>query len=151
MAEHIVARALRAEAAEIRTLMEGEQEAQFRDVMRWTATRFEKLADKLHGIEKQPVFDAYGMAGLLVDPQAFSRIKLEHGNATLTIKADRIERAAQKAYQRMAASAAVLVAQQWRENRPEPVDWEHLNERDRQSWRLAVSDALRAALEPDNG
>lgn len=52
---------------------------------------------------------------------------------TLTVSAHRIELAAEAAYKRMARGQ-------------QHFDWAHLDERDRQSWRDAVSDAMQAAL-----
>jgi hypothetical protein len=71
---------------------------------------------------------------------------------SLTVSADRVERAAKAAYTRMAERGTARV---WNEADITPslviLQWEHLDHRDRANWRQAVEDALRAALEADHG
>lgn len=63
---------------------------------------------------------------------------------SISISPQRVEAAAKSAYTAM--SEAALVA----EGRPSMLlGWDHLDERDRHNWRLAIGDALRAALEDD--
>jgi predicted component of type VI protein secretion system len=146
MADHIVARALRAQADKIaEELASPEMSHGARQFLSRIRAQFIELAGEIHAIERQP------LAGLDLPPVGLFRkpLRVNPEEPLITISASRVEKAARAAYNRM--GSASIWAKEWTAGRPVPVAWEHLDERDRQLWRDAAKDALRAALEADNG
>jgi hypothetical protein len=169
MAEHIVARALRAQIASIEAELASDPDMTTgnRTFLNRIKEQFQGLTMQLNALGNQPVA---GPLGVVVptcthddDCRIFGHPRGPHwltgGSAVtvdplaggqITIRPDRLELAAKTVYTRMAAAQSVG-PQTFRQGRMQPVAWELLDERDRQSWRIATTDALRAALEADNG
>lgn len=69
---------------------------------------------------------------------------------SITIDGSRIEKAAEAIYMRAAAFEHVS-GMEFGSGHARPKPWAELRETDRQNWRLAAAECLRAALEADRG
>jgi hypothetical protein len=146
MADHIVARALRVQVSKIEEeLAEPVMSHGARQFLGRIRAQGLELAREISAIEKQPLAaHDLPLSGLFHKP-----LHVNPEEPLITISAHRVEKAARAAYNRM--GSASIWTKEWRAGRPVPVAWELLDERDRQSWREAAKDAIRAALEADNG
>jgi hypothetical protein len=149
MAEHIVARALRAQVSKIEEeLASPEMTHGARQFLGRIRAQWLELAREISAIEQQPLAKPPSVWAQLA-AAAGQSVHVNPEEPLITISAHRVEKAARAAYNRM--GSASIWTKEWRAGRPVPVAWELLDERDRQSWREAAKDAIRAALEADNG
>jgi hypothetical protein len=172
MPESDVAAVLRRQADRIRNLIPGETNPDFRPWMSFVAAQFETMAIELlkpppgvtlADVPPYPLGD-HGPGTDSRNPEVHVRtahyettrpvLHIERSPSaaeaqdwpSITISASRLEAAAKAAYDTMAA-AEQRVGDLGSPYRP---PWEHLDERDRQNWRIATGQALRAALERDH-